>query len=45
MSEIIQRLEKMNGELAITIPDEIAEAESIDDGDLVKINIHKIKKI
>lgn len=42
--ETLTRTRAVGGSLVVTIPKEIVEEESIKEGELVKINVEKVKK-
>lgn len=44
MTETVQYARKVGGSLMVTIPKEIAELEGIHPGEMIKVNIQKIKK-
>ncbi len=44
MSETTQRAKKIGGSLMVRIPKEIAEIEHIQAGEIVKIDIKKVRK-
>lgn len=44
MTETMQYARKVGGSLMVTIPKEIAELENIHPGEMIQIEIHKIKK-
>ncbi|MFA6888105.1 MAG: AbrB/MazE/SpoVT family DNA-binding domain-containing protein [Candidatus Woesearchaeota archaeon] len=43
MTETIQYARKVGGSLMVTIPKEVADLEGIHAGEMIKININKIK--
>lgn len=44
MTETVQYARKVGGSLMVTIPKEVAELEGIHPGEMVKLNVEKIKK-
>lgn len=44
MTETIQYARKVGGSLMVTLPKEVADIEGIHEGELVKINVQKIKR-
>ena len=42
--EVLTKLRKVGGSLMVTVPKEIVDHESLHDGELVKIEIRKMKK-
>lgn len=44
MTTAMQYVRKVGGSLMVTIPREVAELEGISSGEIVEIEIHKVKK-
>ena len=40
----LTRMRAVGGSLVVTIPKEIVEAESLEEGEMVRIEVHKLKR-